>query len=487
MRVAYQAGVLRALDEEGLRFFHGDGTSGGTINLAMLFSGLSAKEMCERWRDLRVKDFVSMLPPLDYLKATNLMAMGDARGLREKVFPGLGIDLDAVRGAKGMAGTFNVCDFNRKVNVAVPHAEMDLDLLTAGGSLPMFLPPVERNGTLYVDSVWIKDANLWEAVRRGAEELWLVWCIGNSPEYRKGAFNQYVHMIELSANGVLFEEFDRVRDLNARIEKGDSPYGQRRPVRLHVIKPHFPLPLDPDFYLGNIDAATLIARGYADAQGYLRSRTDAGVPFTPEATAMQNVPLGVTFREMMKGPFCLGETDPKRGAEKGRDTPLTMHATVIIDDVERFTADPKHLGSLSGSLDFAPFGTDLQASRGVFNLFAPDSDPNMKLMVYELAFRHEGKDYYLAGHKKVKDDPGFDLWKDTTTLYTTLHQGADKSGPVVGAGILTLGMADFIKLMATVRPLGSHGPGESAKAVSKFGVFFCGKLWEQYGASKLGI
>jgi len=57
MRVAYQAGVLRALDEEGLRFFHGDGTSGGTINLAMLLSGLSAQEMCDRWRVLNVKDF----------------------------------------------------------------------------------------------------------------------------------------------------------------------------------------------------------------------------------------------------------------------------------------------------------------------------------------------------------------------------------------------------------------------------------------------
>ena len=50
MRVAYQAGVIRALFEAGLTFAHADGTSGGTINLAMLFSGLSAVEMCDRWR-----------------------------------------------------------------------------------------------------------------------------------------------------------------------------------------------------------------------------------------------------------------------------------------------------------------------------------------------------------------------------------------------------------------------------------------------------
>jgi len=45
----------------------------------------------------------------------------------------------------------------------------------------------------------------------------VVWCIGNTGEYRTGVFNQYVHMIELSANGALFEEFDRIQEINARI------------------------------------------------------------------------------------------------------------------------------------------------------------------------------------------------------------------------------------------------------------------------------
>src|SRR5213075_2810999 len=41
MRVAYQAGAIHALLEEGLGFAHADGTSGGTMNLAMLMSGLT--------------------------------------------------------------------------------------------------------------------------------------------------------------------------------------------------------------------------------------------------------------------------------------------------------------------------------------------------------------------------------------------------------------------------------------------------------------
>ena len=56
IRVSYQAGALRALEEEGLAFAHGDGTSGGIMNLAMLLSGIEPREMCQRWRAVDVAE-----------------------------------------------------------------------------------------------------------------------------------------------------------------------------------------------------------------------------------------------------------------------------------------------------------------------------------------------------------------------------------------------------------------------------------------------
>src|SRR2546429_7242901 len=156
MRVAYQSGVLRALEEDGLRFVHADGTSGGTINLAMLLSGLSPAEMVERWRTLRVRDFVSFLPLSRYLRSPKLMALGDADGLVGRVYPHLGIDVSRIRGARGIEGTFNVCNYDEKTNIAVPNVEIDLDLVVADASLPIFMPPVRRDGTLYVDSIWLQ-------------------------------------------------------------------------------------------------------------------------------------------------------------------------------------------------------------------------------------------------------------------------------------------------------------------------------------------
>jgi hypothetical protein len=36
---------------------------------------------------------------------------------------------------------------------------------------------------------------------------------------------------------------------------------------------------------------------------------------------------------------------------------------------------------------------------GVFNLFSPADEPDIKYMIYELAFEHEGQAYYLTGRR----------------------------------------------------------------------------------------
>jgi predicted acylesterase/phospholipase RssA len=478
MRVAWQAGVLRAFHEAGLRFTHGDGTSGGIINLAMLLSGLSPQEMCDRWRTLRVKEFVSFLSPEKYLRAWNMEALGDADGIIDHVFPHLGINVDAIRASTGMEGTFNVCDFTRKTNEAIPHTRVDRDLLIAGISLPIFMPPVRKNDRLYTDSVWIQDANLLEAVRRGADELWVLWCIGNTPAYERGVFRQYVHMIEMSANGALFEQLERIQEINDRIRAGEEVLGHREPIVVHLVKPERPLPLDPDFYAGHVTAGTLIDLGYADACRYLAMRSEAGLPLTPEITQMNAPAPDLTFRETMSGPLALGETDPTAGAGKGRHTPFTFHATISVDDMEAFIRDPAHAARLVAHVSYPPFGDDIPVKRGSFNLFKSGDDPNTRLMTYGMTFEHQGRDYYLEGTKTIRDDRGPDLWRDTTRLYCRLHEGADERGPVVGAGVLKLGLGDLLKLVSSMRSAREGLDG--SQAVMRFGQFFLGTLWDVY-------
>ncbi len=203
---------------------------------------------------------------------------------------------------------------------------------------------------------------------------------------------------------------------------------------------------------------------------------------------MTQTTSGVTFRETMKGGFALGETDPGVGADSGKAAgqTLAIHCTVTIDDIQRFISEPDHLGHLAGHVEFTPFGEPVLASAGVFNLFRPSDTPGLKLMVYELAFEHEDRPYYLAGRKEVRDDSSVDLWSDTTTLYTRLHEGSDSAGPVAGAGILSLGPTDLVRLVSTLRATGTRSKTEEAEALAAFGRFFLGELWGSYARVATG-
>lgn len=202
------------------------------------------------------------------------------------------------------------------------------------------------------------------------------------------------------------------------------------------------------------------------------------------ATGGAAKPVGITFSELMAGGVMLGEMDPQAGAKAGRSSGniLAMRASIRIDDIDEFVANPTHGGQISGTVDFTPFGKGLPTTRGVFNLFSPSEDPKMKYMVYELGFRHEGKDFYLAGKKQVKDDPGFDLWSDTTTLYVRLYEGLNADGVQVGAGVLTLAVGELVDMLKTFRAINSPSALETSKALAKFGRFFLGELWDSYAA-----
>lgn len=191
---------------------------------------------------------------------------------------------------------------------------------------------------------------------------------------------------------------------------------------------------------------------------------------------------GFTFTEAMSGFVHLGSIDPKEGASKGKSERMAfvMNVTISIEDLDAFVKDPKHQGSLSGTIDYTPFGLKIPISNGVFNLFSPSEDPEMKYMVYEFNFTHNGKQYFFSGKKEVKDDPGFDLWADTTTLYSRFYEGGDETGSVAGAGVLNISLGEFMGMLATMRPLNSEGVGEAAAAYAKFGALFLGELWNTY-------
>jgi hypothetical protein len=189
---------------------------------------------------------------------------------------------------------------------------------------------------------------------------------------------------------------------------------------------------------------------------------------------------GLSFREVMSGPAALAERDPELAVRARAAQRLVMYGTVTIDDVEAFVADVNHRGRLDVRMSWPPFGNDIPAPGGVFQLFSRSSDPLLKLMVYEWAVEHGGRKYYFAGQKEVRVHPLFNVWHDTTALYTRIHDGPDKSGPVVGAGIIALSPLRLAGMLPTFRFVQSKSAGASFRALTAFGRFFLGELWDTY-------
>ena len=135
--------------------------------------------------------------------------------------------------------------------------------------------------------------------------------------------------------------------------------------------------------------------------------------------------------------------DFDRGFRSGREsrTALMFHLTITADDIDTFIADREHEAVAEGWVECEALGGRLPVERGIFNLFVDqEGDRSRKRMLYRLHFRDgEGHPLTLTGHKVVEDDPGFDLWRDTTTLFTQIlrghvEEGAGGEPEVVGRG-----------------------------------------------------
>jgi len=476
MRVAYQAGVLKALAECGLRFVHGDGTSGGTMNLAMLLSGLSPGAMCERWRTLDVHRFSSLMPINEYLRSWDMMGVASSKGIRDYVYPHLGIDVAAINRSSGMSGTFNVCNFSHKTAEVISGHDLSLDMLVAGISLPIFMPAVQINGDWYTDAVWIKDANLMTAVNGGSEELWIVWCIGNTTEYLSGAFNQYVHMIEMAGNGRLIIELEQIGEINRKFAAGEVLAAPTKPVKVHVVKPRYPLPLDPDFFLGKITAPTLINMGYSDTYRYIEKEMKAeGIALGWEATQMKVPGVGITFSKTLSGSVAL-ETAVGEGRVSSVESssPLTLHLTVRIVNLDAFLAGDSDVTEICGDLVHPVLG----GCRPLIEvLIRPmEAGPNTDHFALDCRFWHNGSQFRLLGNIRHAKYAG-GLPVIFSEMPFRLERVNGEAGGDLGTGVLRPGGGPMLETVRTLHATNASTFTSKVHALFRFGRLLLRSYW----------
>ena len=485
VKVGFQAGVLQVwLDEAKLRFDHADGASGGCLNLAMYCEGRSGAEIADAWRNAEPLAGVD-LELGDLLHARALFSMDRYR--RNVLQGAWQLDWQKIR-ASSRLGTFNLCNFSRQRLEVVENARMDENRLVSAVSLPIWFPPVEIDGDQYIDAVYVTDGNLEEAIRRGATEIWAIWTVSRRGAWSHGFVNQYFQIIEIAANGRFFDTWNRIAASNRAIAEG-RPGEFGRHIELKLLEAevplHYLLNFSKDRMAEAVNAGVLAARAWCQRNG---------VPLQPGASVAPPTPAlersGVSFTEQMKGHVTAGASDPEVGRRAAARSPCMFELTIDVQDIDAFVEHPDHATGATGFVDVPGLGGQRPVVRGVFQLFVDDPKPQDKRMLYRLFFEDRaGAPFTLSGEKRVHDDPGFDLWEDTTTLFVRIFHGhvdgaGEAAARVWGAGVLRIHTADLMRQLSTMR---THGPDLTARsrAAMRFGRLFLGKLWDAYGSRVL--
>jgi len=202
--------------------------------------------------------------------------------------------------------------------------------------------------------------------------------------------------------------------------------------------------------------------------------------------------LGIRFTETMKGYVSTVETgDYQAGYDQGKaaDSAMEFTLTIETDDLDALIDEPSHEATMFGTVSCPALSAEpLDVHDGTFNLFVDNpSGVDVKNMVYRMKLvSEEGETYFFHGFKKVTDASILAAWPQTTTLYVTVYEGDDDSGPVAAKGILHIKPADFARQMTTMRVTGGSSETERLKGMVRFGEYFAGVLWNAYGGVFVG-
>jgi predicted acylesterase/phospholipase RssA len=214
---------------------------------------------------------VNWLQLLRLFRAESLLRL-DA--FRRRIFPAWGLDFGAIRSSRRQA-TFNVYNFSKHELRPVPAAEMTEDLLVATGSLPLWFPPVRIDGDTYIDAVFNVDSNLEEAIRRGADELWVLWTTSRRGQWRDGFVGNFFGIFEATTNGGYKRVLARIERNNEAIARG-APGEFGRPIVVRELEAEVPIHYLLNFSrkrnLAAVEQGVQAARAWCDANGITRRR-----------------------------------------------------------------------------------------------------------------------------------------------------------------------------------------------------------------------
>ena len=196
---------------------------------------------------------------------------------------------------------------------------------------------------------------------------------------------------------------------------------------------------------------------------------------------------GIEFSETMKGWFSADPAGTFVDAEqRGQraNSAAQFQLTISTDNVDEMLSDPKHLAAAVGTVEIDALSDQpFTVTNGRFQLFVVDPEHvDTQNMIYQLQLEGvDGRRVFFDGFKVLHPGSMLHAWPDSTTLFVTVHEGDDATGAVIGRAVLHIAPTDFAKQMTTIKVTGAHDEMERLRYEAKFGKFFAGTMFDDYG------
>jgi predicted acylesterase/phospholipase RssA len=466
IKIAFQAGVLQVwLDEAGLEFDRADAVSAACFNLAMWVQGMSGTQIADNWRNTEPFSEVDV-NAAQLARLLYAASIFDLNAFRHKVFPAWKLDWSKITSSSREA-TFNAYNFSKHELRPIPPAEMTEDFLVATASLPMWFPPVRIGGDTYIDAVFHTGSNIEEAIRAGADELWIIFTTSERGEWFDGFVGNFFGIFEATVVWNYKTALARIARSNAALERGE-PGEFGRPIIVRELKAevplHYLLNFSRDRAAEAVNRGVEAARTWCDEAGILRR---PGPAYTPSALDRK---IRLRFRERLKG-FV------------GERTSLTLDLEVQIANLDEFLDRPEHTAELKGSIECEFLGGDRPIEHGTLHLLIDHGDPTQKQITYEAIFRDDkGEILTLTATKNLAAQPGEHAGHEPAPVLASLSRG---QAPIA-KGILKSSVLDALELLASIR-IDAPTVAVRAQALTRFGAFYFGSLWDVYARHVLPV
>jgi len=215
--------------------------------------------------------------------------------------------------------------------------------------------------------------------------------------------------------------------------------------------------------------------------------------------------IGLTFQEAMHGfmdevreprvpfdklrTFAFHIPEFEKAEDQGitRGDRLTVTLDATVGDLARLisplaTVPPLKI-PLSGRVTLrkgvAPSPLEAGSFLQLFVKASRDAKVPLRFFRYQLFFTEEGQRYCLVGLKVLSNDPGFDLWHDTSTVFFEIRPVGWR-GPL-RRGVMRVSLEDFLNVqLREMQITGTGDPARKSWALAAFYKYFVGELMTVY-------